>query len=44
MTNLLLFKVMIRLKVNFHKNMIVGTNIHKLWLLEVVEVLNCRVD
>jgi len=39
---LLLFKVTSGLKVNFHKSMLVGVNIHDFWLAEAVSVLNCK--
>jgi len=39
---LLLFEVTSGLKVNFHKSMIFGVNIHDSWLAEAASVLNCK--
>jgi len=39
---LLLFEVTSGLKVNFHKSMLVGVNIHDSWLAEASSVLNCK--
>ncbi|KEH41231.1 hypothetical protein MTR_1g046940 [Medicago truncatula] len=40
---LFIFKVMSRLKVNFHKSSLVGVNIASSWLSEAASVLNCKV-
>lgn len=37
--NILLFEVMVGLKVNFHKSIIVRMNIHQLWLKEDVPIM-----
>jgi len=39
---LLLFKATSGLKVNFHKSMLVGVNIHDSWLVEAASVLHCK--
>jgi len=39
---LLLFEATSDLKVNFHKSMLVGVNIHDSWLAEAASVLNCK--
>jgi len=38
----LLFEATSGLKVNFHKSMLVGVNIHDSWLAEATSVLNCK--
>jgi len=40
---LVLFEEMSGLKVNFHKNLLVGVNISDSWLTEVASILNCKV-
>jgi hypothetical protein len=40
---LMLFEAMSGLKVNFHKNMLVGVNIDDSWLHEAASALRCRV-
>jgi len=39
---LLRFEASSRLKVNFHKSMLVGVNIHDSWLAEAASVLHCK--
>ena len=39
---LLLFEATSSLKVNFHKSMLLGVNIHDSWLAEAASVLNCK--
>jgi len=39
---LLLFEATSGLKVNFHKSMLVGVNIHGSWLAEAVSHLHCK--
>jgi len=39
---LLLFEASSGLKVNFHKSMLFGVNIHDSWLAEAASVLNCK--
>ena len=39
---LLLFEATSSLKVNFHKSMLFGVNIHDSWLAEAAFVLNCK--
>jgi hypothetical protein len=39
---LLLFEAISGLKVNFHKSMLVGGNIHDSWLAEAASHLNCK--
>jgi len=38
-----LFEEMSGLKVNFHKNLLVGVNIFESWLVEAAPILNCKV-
>jgi len=39
---LLLFEATSGLKVNFHKSMLVGVNIHDSWLAEAASLLHCK--
>lgn len=39
----IIFAAISNLKVNFHKSVLVGVNVPQSWLLEVAEVLNCKV-
>lgn len=39
----IIFAAIFNLKVNFHKSVLVGVNVPQSWLLEVAEVLNCKV-
>lgn len=41
---LILFEIILGLKVNFHKNMLVDVNIKDLWLVEASILLNCKID
>ncbi|PNX92269.1 cysteine-rich receptor-like protein kinase [Trifolium pratense] len=40
---LLLFELMSGLKVNFHKSLLIGINIHQIWIEEAAKILNCKV-
>jgi len=42
--NLILFKIVFGLKVNFRKSLLVGVNMADLWLLEATVVLNCKIS
>jgi len=42
--NLVIFKVISRLKVNFNKSMSVGVNVPDCWLVEAFVVLNCKIE
>lgn len=37
-----IFELVACLKVNFHKSVLVGVNVEKEWLEEVVGVLHCK--
>jgi len=39
---LILFEAVSRLKVNFHKNTLVGVNISDSWLTKAATLLNCK--
>jgi hypothetical protein len=41
--NLLLFEVMLGLKVNFHKSVLMGVNISQRWVEKVSKFLNCKI-
>ena len=38
----ILFEVILRLKVSFNKNLLVGVNVNDSWLIEAVAILNCK--
>ncbi|MCI46389.1 putative non-LTR retroelement reverse transcriptase, partial [Trifolium medium] len=38
--NLILFELISRMKVNFHKSLLAGVNIFESWLLDAARVLN----
>lgn len=40
--NLILFEIILSLKVNFHKRLLMGVNVAGSWLVEVSVVLNCK--
>jgi hypothetical protein len=37
------FELILRLKVNFHKNLLAGINVVESWLADAANVLNCKV-
>jgi hypothetical protein len=41
---LILFELVLGLKFNFQKNMLVGVNVDDFWLLDASLVVNCKID
>jgi len=40
---LMLFEIILGLKVNFNKILLVGVNVDDSWLVEILVVLNCKI-